>query len=212
MASSSSSRIRLWAVTVAIFALAAAEQETAAEPAAAVPAAEGAAAEAAKCPITGLGFNERSVVAQLLSQQESGGAEVAEACLREAISMTLPALKLLVRLLSAKDAALEALPYSAALEALEPVGDSMWVHADLLARLGHNDKALPRYEALTRANQQNAKLWNSYGVTLATHGDVPAGIVALEKAVAIEANDKYTDNLFRVKLKLSELAEAQPAV
>lgn len=201
---------RAAAGVVALLLCAVRAEEAAAD---AAPPADGqAAAEPPACILKGGGFNERHVVAQLMAQQESG-AEGAEACLREAIAMTLPAFKMLVRLLSARGAAQDASVYSAALEALEPIGDNMWLHADLLARLGHADKALPRYEALVNANTENAKLWNAYGVTLATHGDVQRGVSALEKAVSLEANEKYITNLERIRAKLESSSEeaAEPA-
>ncbi|KAG8458659.1 hypothetical protein KFE25_008456 [Diacronema lutheri] len=206
--------LRTALLALSLLCAAGAGEVTATEEAASASGAESEVAEPPACTLKGGGFNERHVVAQLLAQQESG-SEVAEACLREAIAMTLPAFKMLVRLLSARGAAQDASVYSAALEALEPVGDNMWLHADLLARLGHADKALPRYEVLVNANAENAKLWNAYGVTLATAGDVQKGVTALEKAVALEANDKYVSNLEKVREKLAELTsaqtEAQPA-
>jgi tetratricopeptide (TPR) repeat protein len=156
--------------------------------------------------VKGAGFNERHVVAQLLAQ--GSDAQGAEACLREAITLTLPAIRMLIKLLTSRGAFQDATSYSAALEALEPVGDNIYLHADLLSRLGHTDKALTRYEVLVASNQQNAKLWNAYGVTLATHGEMQKGIAALEKAVGLGANKEYAANLERVRAGSAQAAAA----
>lgn len=153
------------------------------------------------CPLNGGGFNERHVLAQVLVQQGES-MQQAEKCLREAVGMTLPALRMLSRLLASRGELREASVYSAALEVLEPIGDNMWMHADMLARMNETDKALPRYEALLSANTENAKLWNAYGVTLASHGKVAEAVTALGKAVAMDgSNEKYRNNLERVQAK-----------
>eukprot|EP01048_Picozoa_sp_COSAG05_P003828 COSAG05_NODE_187_length_14703_cov_123.022186_3_plen_199_part_00 len=183
----------LRAFCVASLALAAAQDEPAAEASEAAEAAE-APPPPAKCPLSGGGFQELYAVATLLASQDKIGE--AEACLSDAITTSVPAYRLLSDIATNNGQFGRAAGIAGIIETLLNNGDSKLYYSRKLLRVNQNEEAKTRLDALAEANTDNGDIFHLLGIAEFRLGNNDTAVASLEKAIAADPDSQlYKDEL-----------------
>ena len=147
------------------------------------------------CPVRGGGYDDRYAVAQLLILQKN--IPQAEACLLEAVQVSLGAIALMSDIAAAQRLPLRAAAFSSVLEQLNPTdGETVYLHAQRLGQAGKWDDALAPLLRLRESNPENANIANSLGAAYYQTFDYEKAIGAFTAAAALAPkNEDFAANL-----------------
>ena len=142
------------------------------------------------CPLVNSGFNELSAVGQLLLARNSPAE--AEACFLDALSSSLPVVRVLSDLAANRGEFGRAASFSQLLEMMDAGDETKMLHAARLLQNNENDHAAKRLRQLIEGGGTDAaETHHLYGIALHRLGQADAA-AHLAKAVELQPNsEKY---------------------
>ena len=201
------------------FTIAAAQEAAAPETAAQAAPAEEEKQNQIVCPVRGGGYDDRYAVAQLLILQKN--IPQAEACLLEAVQVSLGSIALMSDIAAAQRLPLRAAAFSSVLEQLNPTdGETVYLHAQRLGQASKWEDALAPLLRLRESNPGNANIANSLGAAYYQTFHYEKAISAFEAAAQIAPkNEDFVANLAKARAVAAgeeahdkPMAEAEEAI